>query len=369
MKFTNATPYSAGWTLGFQRDGRERLVAIVKATFRMPRDATEPVLQHETQRELIREDQFIGEPGLSAPTRETDFAHAKPACDVLVLGHAHAPAGTRVRRLVAGMRVGDMTKQIAVVGDRHWHQSLVGGVNASDPQPFREMSLGYERAFGGTDSTALPRTGQCHSLPTNPVGRGYWRFTDHLEGQPLPNLEEVGQPVTRHDGAYRPMAFTPVGRQWAPRHGLAGTYDARWLEEQAPFWPNDFDERYFQAAPLDQQIPYPQGGEPVVLQHLTPDGRRAFALPRLSMPVTFIPYRCRDITRQAVLDTLVFEPDEDCFTATWRAGLALGKSVFDVKEILTGDMSEAWYRARRFPNKTYHRSLAEAVAARRGGRS
>jgi hypothetical protein len=39
--------------------------------------------------------------------------------------------------------------------------------------------------------------------------------------------------------------------------------------------------------------------------------------------------------------------------------------VFDVKETITGEMTQAWHRARRFPDKTYHRSLADAVAAKR----
>jgi hypothetical protein len=365
MKFTNVTAFPATWTMGFQRDGRELLVAIVKATFRMPSGQGEAATVHDEQQPLVRADEFVDEPGLSAPLRETDFAHMKPACDVLLLGHARAPGGGMARRLVAGLRVGTMSKQFTVVGDRQWRKSLLGVVSASEAVPFSAMSVGYERAFGGIDNTTLARTGRVDTFIANPAGRGYWRHTDHIDGQPLPNTEETTRPVSQHDGDYRPMALTPVGRHWAPRHRYAGTYDDRWLDEQAPFWPDDFDERYFQAAPADQVIAHPQGGEEVVLQHLTADGLRAFQLPRLAMPVTFVPHRGRDVTRDAVLDTIVLEPDEERFTLTWRASIALGKSVFDVKETITGEMTQAWHRARRFPDKTYHRSLADAVAAKR----
>jgi len=370
MKFSNATPFPAAWTFGFERDGRERLVAIVKATYAMPREAGEPALPHPEQQALVRADEFVGEPGLSAPLRETDFAHVKPACDVLLIGQARAPAGRMARRLPVGLRVGGMLKRFVVVGDRHWHQGALGSIGATEPQPFTAMAVGYERAFGGTDNTRLPRSGHVDTYLANPVGRGFRRHTDHIDGELLPNTEEEGHPVTRHDGDYRPMALSPLGRHWSPRSGYAGTYDAHWLEQRSPFWPDDFDERYFQAAPGDQVIPYPQGGEQIVLQHFTEDGLRAFQLPAQAMPVTFIPYRGRDVTRDAVLDTILLEPDHERFTLTWRAGIALGKSVFDVKETIAGEMTEAWHRARRFPNKTYHRSLADAVAAKRarGGR-
>ncbi|MBN6151684.1 DUF2169 domain-containing protein [Xanthomonas sp. AmX2] len=47
-----------------------------------------------------------------------------------------------------------------------------------------------------------------------------------------------------------------------------------------PFLPQDFDNRYFQAAPDDQQIPCLRGGEDVLLLNLTPRSARAFASPK-----------------------------------------------------------------------------------------
>lgn len=363
MNFTNATPYAAGWASGFQRDGRELLIAIAKATFALPM-AGEAARPTAVQLPLTQADEFVGEPGLSAPLRETDYAHAKPFCDVLFVGHAHAPAGTMVKRLQAGLRVGAMTKQLQIVGDRQW-QKGVFGLGSSEPIPFAVMTLGHERAFGGTDDTRLEETGLSETFPANPVGRGYWRHHERIDGQPLPNLEEIGHPVQKPHGDYRPMALSPIGRHWQPRQQWAGTYDEAWLQHRAPFWPDDFDARYFQAAPMDQWIPYPQGGEEVVLLNLTPEGRRHFTLPHVRMPVTFIPYSGRDVTQEAVLDTVVIEPGQGHFTLTWRTSIALGRSVFDVKETIVGEMSAAWHRARRFPGKTYYASLAEAVAARR----
>ena len=84
------------------------------------------------------------------------------------------------------------------------------------------------------------------------------------------------------------------------------------------------------------------------------------------MPVTFIPHKGRDLTRQANIDTIVLEPDEGQFTMTWRSALAMERSVFDIKEVIVGRMPETWHRARRFPGKPYYANLGEAVRARRG---
>ncbi|MGY4828971.1 DUF2169 family type VI secretion system accessory protein [Sphaerotilaceae bacterium SBD11-9] len=360
MRFTNQTGLPAGWTLGFEPDGREMIVVMAKATYTLPSPGEQPELAPE-QQALVEADEFTGEPGLSAPRHETDYAHRKPGCDVLLLGSAHAPPGQQVPRVLVGLKVADMVKQFAVVGQRRWRRQLVG-VSASPPEPFTTMPISYDTAFGGTDCT---REDAPVTYRPNPVGAGYWRHTDRIDDQPLPTSEEHDVPVVAHDVEYRPMSFSPIGRNWTPRAAYAGTYDQQWIENTAPLWPADFDPRYFQAAPPDQVIPYPQGGEPVVLRNLTADNQRAFQLPVHRMPVVFIPHKGRDVNLDARIDTLVFEPDQNRFTMTWRANLPLGRSIFDVKETIVGEMPAAWHRARRFPGKTYYPGLAALVQARK----
>jgi hypothetical protein len=366
VKFTNVTPFTADWTVGFERDGRELLIVIVKATYELPRSG-DPAKRATEQLALIQADEFEGAPGVSAPTFETDYAHRKLACDVLLIGCAHAPPGREARHVEVALTVGPMTKRFAVVGDRTWSTGPLG-LRASEAQPFSMMPVGYGRAFGGVDRTREANTGEADTFLLNPAGRGYSRHPSTIDGKPLPNTEELGRAVTQPSGNYRPMALSPIGRAWEPRWRFAGTYDDAWIEGRAPFWPDDFDYRYFQAAPADQTIPYPKGGVRVQLHNLSADGARDFALPEQAMSATFIPHRGKDVTREAVLDTIVIEPEAERFTLTWRCGLALGKSVFDVRETIAGALSPAWHRARRFPGKAYYRSLADAVAARAKGR-
>jgi len=163
------------------------------------------------------------------------------------------------------------------------------------------------------------------------------------------------------------MAFGPIGRAWTPRVQLAGTYDQNWIDNIFPFLPPDFDERYYQAAPDDQQMDYPRGGEEVVLKNLTPEGYASFHLPEVDMPVVFYPKHGENIETQAVVDTIVIEPDLQRFTMTWRSHIPLRKNMFEIEQILVGTMPMGWYRAREL-GKTYYPSLAALVADRKGTR-
>jgi hypothetical protein len=365
MEFVNETKVAAGWTMGFDRDGRELIIVAIKATFRIPVDGGKPPLA-EKQRSLIEADQFTGEPGFSAPLYESDYAHRRPMCDVLLNGSAYAPAGERAVRLTVGFRVGPLAKIFGVVGNRAWDKGVFG-IGASDPQPFEVMPISYDNAFGGVERSKTEPE-KVRTFLSNPVGRGYSHSKEGVDGQPLPNTEELAKPVTNPSGAYQPMSLGPIGRNWRPRAGFAGTYDQYWLHNQAPFWPKDFDYHYFQSAPPDQQIPYPSGGEQVVLKNLTPDGTASFTLPTVSMPVWFLPHRGKDTRVDSVIDTIVIEPDLGIFTMTWRAMLPMRRSCFDMKQVIAGEMSEAWQRMRKYGSKPYYKGLSELVHARRGQR-
>src|SRR5690349_4219406 len=151
MELLNATKMKAGYTMGLKPDGRELLVVVVKGTFKIP-SAGEDAELAEKQADLVMADQFTGEPGLSAPTYESDFAPIKPRCDVLLNGSAYAPKGEPVRRLTVGLQVGSMQKSFAVVGNRVW-RSFLGFVSSTRPEPFVKMPISYDNAFGGTDSS------------------------------------------------------------------------------------------------------------------------------------------------------------------------------------------------------------------------
>lgn len=360
MKLLNATGMVAGYTLGMEPSGAEHLVVVVKGTFVLPASGREPHLAEE-QVPLIDADAFAGAPGLSAPLAECDYAPWKPRCDVLLNGSAYAPHGHPAARVPVGIRIGGWQKTFTVVGNRVWR---AGGMSATTPEPFETMPISYDNAFGGPDDFH-PDASRHQSYRTNPVGRGYHSdlAPELVNGTPLPNTEENGAAIRVPNGGYSPMAFGPIGRGWLPRYKLAGTYDQNWIDNIFPFLPPDFDSAYYQSAPLDQQIEALQGGEPVLLGNLTPDGRRSFRLPQVEVPIIFFKTRGEREETRGRIDTLVFEPDEGRFTIVWRANLRLKRNLHEVRQVVAGRMSRAWWRSLE-TGKTYYSSLGRLVAER-----
>ncbi len=326
----------AGYTMGMNPDGRELLVVVVKGTFHIPDSGQPPVLSPE-QIPLFEADDFTGEPGQSAPLHESDYAPFKPMCDVILNGSAYAPGGNPAPKVRVMLQVGPVAKSFHVLGPRFWQKGMIS-ITPSRPVPFTVLPFSYDTAFGGVDFSHS-NDKKHKAFMENPIGTGYHDNlkNEAVHGTPLPNTEELQNPITRPDGAYRPMGFGVVGRGWLPRYPLAGTYDQEWLDNTFPFLPADFDSAYFQCAPTDQQMPYPKGGEIVGLVNLTPEGKTVFQLPSKQITVTYFLKNGEEKDVAASLDTLVIEPDQGIFTLTWRASLPLKKNMFEVEFALVAE--------------------------------
>jgi hypothetical protein len=161
------------------------------------------------------------------------------------------------------------------------------------------------------------------------------------------------------------MSLGPLGRGWPGRIEFAGAYDEAWLAEAFPFLPADFDDRYHQSAPPDQQIPYPVGGEGVAMRNLTRSGYEAFRLPSLDLPVVFARRRKEDRPGAASVDARLFDAERRRLSVLWRATLPIERDIFEVAEAIVGRRSKAFWRARRL-GKTYYNSLGTLT---RGGGS
>lgn len=345
MEFINATRMAAAYTLGTEPSARESLIVVIKGTFNLPRPGEQVTLK-EPQLPLVTADTFTGEAGFSAPYQEADFSPAKQFCDVLLQGSAYAPQGRPAGRVAVALRVGNWSKVFAVVGDRRW-QPGIAGFKPGEPEPFAAKPFSYDVAFGGIDRHH-PDPAEHAAFMRNPVGCGFHRHLkpEWVDGSPLPNTEQLDDAVTAPDGDYAPMAFGPLGRNWDPRRGHAGTYDREWLSNQFPFLPTDFDNLYYQSAPTDQQIPIPRQGMQVSLHNLTPDGARAFMLPCFEAPVYVFPRSGEREDLLAALDTLVFEPDQERFTMTWRLARPLQQDLFEIDEVLVGRKGPEWWQQR-----------------------
>jgi hypothetical protein len=360
MRILDQMGYASEFTQGLDVSGREFLVLVTRATFDFPQHPGDIAPRSATQVPPVMADEATGAPGFSAVRWETDFAHRKRRCDVILNGAAHAPGGVPAPRVRVGLRVGTWTKSFDVVGHREWRSVGVAWA-ATEPVPFRRLDFGYDTAFGGTDRLD-PDDRAPPAYRLNPVGRGWAdpRNAARVPGLPLPNTEAADEPVTSPHGRYRPMAFGPWGRGWPGRIEHAGTYDQAWVDSVFPFLPADFDERYYQSAPPDQQIDPPPAGTEVLLVNLTPEGKTWFRLPDTALPVTVFRDGAPVLDSRLLPDTLLLDPEHRRLSLVWRCEVRIRRIITEFDEAWIGPPTAAMLRARA-EGKAYVRDVATAA--------
>jgi hypothetical protein len=342
MNLVKLGKLEAGITVATDKHGREHVLVVAKQTFMIgPGGSCEFARE---QQPLVYADEFYGEPGMSATLHESDFALFKPHCDVVLNGSAYASNNVPVESVEVGLHVGSMRKSFRVVGDRVWTRRFLS-IRPSRPKPFTRLEIHYGRAYGGADEHEK-NPAKRQTYLENPLGLGFYPLTKRkaLLGKRVPNTEELDRPIRKTQGKYQPMAFGPVSRNVRERVQWAGTYDEDWLENVFPFLPADFDPRYHQVAPTNQQIPWLTGGEAVELRNLTPECRTVFTLPDGNVPVKVL-YRSHHEDLAPVVDTLVLEPDERRFTLVSRASTPLKGKLHNVREVWVGTPTPARLRA------------------------
>lgn len=321
--------------------GREHLLIVSKCTWTIPQPGQRP--RPLPPLPLAQADEYYGEPGLSAMRYGSDYARFKPRCDVLFDACAHS--AEPVPELIAAWQVGPLNKGIKVLGPRTWRRSC-----PDKPGPFTVMPLHFGLAFGG--SRTYRKAGQdfTECLPENPAGQGFAgpNTLDQIEGLPVPNLEARDEAIVRPNSKCHPVAFSAIGRHWAPRKNYAGTYDEAWRQSVFPFLPEDFDERFEQFAPEDQQMAYPKGGEEVILTNMMANRARVrFHLPALDqIAVRVLRADYTSETLNAVADTLFFEPELERFSVVWRVSTPIRRRLQEFASLAIGPVDPAWWAAR-----------------------
>ena len=140
-------------------------------------------------------------------------------------------------------------------------------------------------------------------------------------GMPLPNIENPNQPIAVWKDRPAPAGFNAIDCAWSPRRELAGTYDEHWRRTRFPSWAQDFDPRYHNYAPKDQQVDgYLIGGERVDVTNMSEQGTLSFHIPevRLAFRTRFGPER---IDHQGQLCTGIVEPNVPRVILAWQTSL------------------------------------------------
>lgn len=328
MELMNQTTFAADRAVAWDRNGAEQLVMALKATWSMAEDGS--LTLREEQVPISQVDEFFDDPAASSIIQEAELGPLKPATDIFLTGSAKASApGTRVMDI--RLKMGRLGRTARVFGPRQWTRRL-GRPGISDPEPFDTVPLLWENAFGGTDLS--PDKEKHHSWQAdNPVGRGYRAKKSKNEWMdtPLPAIESPQDLISGPDDKPRPVGFGPVGRHWEPRVRFAGTYDKAWMDNRMPFLPEDFDERFHNAAPSGLVAPgYLKGGELVEVTgctrsrtlHLTLPSMQAFGL---------VLIKGKPLTTALALNTVTIDTDAMELRMLWKGAAPVHGLVNDIE--------------------------------------
>jgi len=322
MKITNNTPFEIEALPMKGPEDKAFLVVIVKGTFDIRPNEIAAVSSEQIP--VAFGDEVYDEKEGGSVKFESDIVSFKRRGDIVVVGQAYAPGGTPAESVDVSLRVGNASKTIRAIGDRHWEfSSRLLPVVISDPEPFTTMDLVYERAFGGIDTKG---SGWCQE---NPLGRGFYgkKNKDVLNNAPLPNLEDPNNLIKDWDDHPKPVGFGFYSRSAMPRSGYLGTYDEKWREERSPDPPGDFRFDYYNGAHPDLQVEgYLKGDEEAELVNFTQEGTVQFQLPGTQLSCVAarsdeLGSEGKDTEEEEVdlnLDTICLIPDEGRFYMVWR---------------------------------------------------
>ena len=304
MKSKNLTPFLFGSRVTSRRPPQPEMVLIVKAKLTLRPGAPlalpegHPVLAQGTLRgDVFRDDDDDQTGECLYPS---DFADFKPQADVLLRGSCHTPGKKRMTECPVRFGVGAWSKILRVVGHRVWMDGVLGPA-MSDPVPFDRMTLDDRHSFGGPEH------------PLNPVGKGFGT-------RELPNIEHVEDLLRTRSDRPTPAGFGPLSPSRPERRAKVGKrYGKPYREKRAPYYAEDFDWSFFNAAPPDQRLPYLRGDEELLFQNLHPAAevfRSRLPGLRIRAFASDLPGRLREVPM--VLDTLLADLDEEALHLVWR---------------------------------------------------
>jgi len=228
------------------------LALVMKLTFSIaangdcvPAQAQQPIIINPVPYEKAKP------PLVSPPSWDSDLMAFKAGTDVVVQGHAYSYRQA-AQSVDAELKLANVTRTVRVHGERRvdWRSGMPVFTPA---EPFEQIPLRYDRAYGGCDQSHLARDNDLlmrelkktrpemqldaatkSHYPRNPAGRGFLieMSRESADNMRLPNLEFPFDPVTPERlavgspgnwmSAPLPAAFDWISPAWFPRIAYLG---------------------------------------------------------------------------------------------------------------------------------------------------
>jgi hypothetical protein len=324
MTFANASHFASVAVPYSEPDGREVVIAIVKATFVRRRDGR-VVLADRQVPVCVSDVPYFTDAEESSIRYPSDICTEKRGTDLVVVGEAIARRPTPVVDIA--LKVRERVVSLRVHGERVYHRGLAG-IAVGPAAPYERKPVVYERSYGGksSDFALVERR--------NPVGRGLARTADELVDTAAPTIEHPAHPIlTAEDGA-EPVGLGAIGSHWLPRAGYAGTFDDTWRRSRMPLLPLDFDIRYNNVASPALWFEEPlAAGDSVALFGMHEDGLWQFELPVVPLRLSARLHDGRTLTLRPPIDTVLVEPGTNEVQLTLRHAFPVGRGKSLLREI------------------------------------
>jgi hypothetical protein len=324
MPITNATRFATLAAPLEAPDGRDVVLAVVKATFR--RDPGGRLVLADDQTPVRAGDVAHFPDATESSTRyPADTCIEKRGTDVIIVGEAFA--ARPVPAVDVAVAVRDRRLALRVHGERVYYRGAFGIV-VGPGAAFERKRIVWERAYGGTsaDKSAVEHR--------NPIGRGFGRSDAELVDMPAPQVEDPAHPITSAADRPEPVGLGAIGGHWSPRVERAGSFDEAWRKTRIPRMPVDFDIRFNNVAPDALQFDPPlAAGDPIALLGMTPEGVWSVELPTLRLAIHARFADGRVVTARPLIDTVLVEPLEDRVELSLRQAFPAGRGKTALREI------------------------------------
>lgn len=331
---------------GQSPEGEYILSVLVKRTYNILPD--KPCVRAESDNSLIPGDVSWDNPMNSTVEFESDFVPYKLGTDIVLNGKAYAPSGVACQSLTASIQIGDNKKNIKVIGNRHAEYIKDGVPHFTEPVPFVEMGLRYEKAYGGIDVYSNKET--TYPYPRNMLGQGFVvsNTKESVDKLKLPNIEDPNDLLTPerlcltdYDNWERqPM---PAGFGWLPKHykpradfagimpadrqaeqELRGAYAKLVPKEERDAYLNnkisDMNFHFFNGASKGLAMHYLSGSELITTINLSKEGKTSFELPD-DNPKIGIDIGEGVQKTEAVIHTVMIHMEEEQVDIVWRGAI------------------------------------------------
>lgn len=282
MDFKNYTPFAGMAWESWDSNGQAFVTSLLRLKFKLIPIENSEELQLQLlpdQGDLFGVDEFYDDEKKETVQYESDYVNYKPCADLVVNATTESPYDDGARSWLCGVALYDLKMNKL--------NSLRLQVKGVHNYGLREK--------------------------TNEVAIRYTSAKPHTRYNPIEEGSYYNEQVFYADGTSSnvPAGFGFIHRSWKNRLDLAGTYDKKWIREQHPLPPHDFNYLHNQAAhPRLIVKNHIEPGSKVVLENLIGRTKKNFTIPEFKL-LSRIITQTQSKFEVLMLDTLLIDLDSE----------------------------------------------------------